>query len=86
MLSLEQVLTYSKQGVSSSNVLVLWAPVTKYHRLGAYKQQEFISHSSGVWKDRPLLGSVVAGGKGTVWHLFYMDINFIVCVCMYIHI
>ena len=72
-------LTYSKQGVSSGSLLVLWATVTKYHRLGTYKQQEFISHSSGVWKvqDRPLLGSIIAGGKGTVWYLFYMGINLI---------
>ena len=24
--------------------------VTKYHRLGAYKQQKFISHRSGNWE------------------------------------
>ena len=30
----------------------LWAAITKYHRLGVYKQQKCNSYSSGVWKSK----------------------------------
>lgn len=31
---------------------ILWAAITKYHRLGVYKQQKCNSYSSGVWSPR----------------------------------
>lgn len=31
-------------------LVLVWAAIAENHRLAAYKQQTFITHSSGGWK------------------------------------
>ena len=42
------------------------AAVTKYHKLMAYKQLKFISHSSGAWKSKIRVPAWWGSGEGSL--------------------
>ena len=44
--------------------LSIQAAITKYQRLGVYKQWKFISHRSQVWKSKIKASALLGSGEG----------------------
>lgn len=44
-----------------------WTAITKYHKLGVYRQQKCTSHSSKGWKSEIRVPTLLSSGKSPFW-------------------